>query len=177
MGRERRLRIENLVEVLRGFGKVGPLCICTKLGLCATGRRELRPAKVSLPLISHETTVAALAASIERGGQALLSEREMFACERAAGEPLYSASLSGERVHRADLLKVAEDGGPGEAIEVELTMKGAARLDELLRGWRRAVVEKRVAGVVYYCTPRTLRHVKRAVERTKTNAVVSVREI
>jgi hypothetical protein len=175
--RESRLRKAELIQVVRGFGDVGPLCVCTKLGLAASGRRELRTARVSAAAVSHDTKVAQLAASLERNGEALLSEREILATERAAGEHIFSATLPGGRVHRADLIRVGRDGGPGEAIEVELSTKGAARLDELLRAWRRAVVEKRIAGVVYQCSPRTLLYVNRAVERTKTDSVVSVREL
>src|SRR3954469_5711243 len=45
--REGRLRKAELIRVVRGFGEVGPLCVCTKLGLAATGRTELRTARVS----------------------------------------------------------------------------------------------------------------------------------
>ena len=118
-----------------------------------------------------------LAAALKRGGKALLSEREILASERAAGEHVFSATLPGGRVHRADLLRVGGDGQPADAIEVELSTKAAARLDELLRAWRRAVLEKRVARVVYRCSPRTMVYVNRAVERTKTESVVSVQEL
>ena len=175
--REGRLRKAELIRVVRGFGDVGPLCVCTKLGLVASGRRELRTARVSAAAVSHDTKVAQLAASLERSGEALLSEREILASERAAGEHVFSATLPSGRVHRADLLRVGRDGEPAEAIEVELSTKGAARLDELLRAWRRAVVEKRIARVIYRCSPRTMVHVSRAVERTKTDSVVSVREL
>lgn len=177
IGRETRLRKAELIRVVRGFGDIGPLCVCTKLGLGASGRRELRTARVSAAAVSHDTKVAQLAASLESSGEALLSEREILASERAAGEHVFSAALPGGRIHRADLLRVGQDGGVGEAIEVELSTKGAARLDELLRAWRRAVLEKRITRVVYRCSPRTIVYVNRAVERTKTGSVVSVREL
>ena len=65
----------------------------------------------------------------------------------------------------------------GEAIEVELTTKGAARLDELLRAWRLAVGEQRFTRVVYRCTPRTRLFVEKAIERTRTAEMVSVQEL
>jgi hypothetical protein len=175
--REGRLRKAELIRVVRGWGDSGPLTVATKLGLRASGRRELRPARVSAAALSHDTMVADIAAELERAGQRLLSEREIFARERAAGEHVLSAQLPGGRFHRADLIRVDEDGSPLEAIEVELTTKGARRLDELLRAWRHAVIEKRLRRVVYRCAPRTLPYVRRAVHRTRTEGVITVEEL
>jgi hypothetical protein len=172
--RERRLEKEGLIRVERGYGPIGPVALATKLGLKASGRRELRPARLSLAALTHDTIVSELAADLERLGQTVLSEREILARERAVGEPVLSASLPSGRIHRADLVRIEPDGTPREAIEVELSTKGAARLDELMRGWRRAVLDGRVTGVVYRCAPRTLPYVRRAVERTRTEAVVTV---
>lgn len=175
--RERRLENEGLIRVERGYGLIGPIAIATKLGLKAVGRSELRPARLKLAALTHDTVVAEFAAELEREGQSVLSEREILASERAAGEPNLSAPLPNGRLHRADLVRVDVDGTPREAIEVELSTKGAARLDELMRGWRRAVLDGRVSGVNYRCAPRTLPYVRRAVERTKTTAIVSVQEL
>jgi hypothetical protein len=175
--REGRLRKAELIRVVRGFGAGGPYSVATKSGLRASGRPELRAARVSWVALSHDTVVAELAARLERCGQRLLSEREIFASERAAGERRLSAQLPAGRFHRADLIRIGADDRPIEAIEVELTTKGAARLDELLRAWRQAVIEKRLQRVIYHCTPRTLPYVRRAVERTRTESVISVREL
>ena len=175
--REGRLRKAELIRVLRGFGSGGPISVATKSGLRASGRRELSTARVSAAALSHDTVVAELAASLERCGERLLSEREILASERAAGEHLLSAQLGAGRFHRADLIRVDELGVPSEAIEVELTTKGAARLDQLLRAWRDAVIEGRLARVVYRCAPRTMPYVRRAVERTRTEAVIAVEEL
>jgi len=172
IARETRLRKAALIRVERSFGGE-PLALCTRPGLRAAGRGELRIARLSAAAISHDAVVAGLAARLERGGERLLSEREMLAAERAEGARIYSASLQGGRKHRADLIRTDPRGGPGEAIEVELSTKGAARLDELLRAWRRAVLERRVSAVAYRCAPRTLRYVERAIERTKTAEMVS----
>jgi len=171
--RERRLRNDNLIRVERGFGELGPFLLATKLGLKASGRRELSTARLSLAALSHDTVVAGLAARLERQGHRLLSEREILAHERAAGDRSLSAQLPGDRFHRADLIRLDPEGGPGEAIEVELSTKGAARLDELLRGWRRAVIDRRISRVTYHCAPRTLPYVQRAIARTQTDAMVS----
>lgn len=175
--RESRLRKAELIRVVRGFGDSGPLSLATKSGLRASGRRELRTARVSAAALSHDTVVAELAAFLERSGERLLSEREILAHERAAGEHLLSAHLPSGRFHRADLIRVDRQGEPFEAIEVELSTKGAARLDQLLRAWRHAVMEKRLTRVVYRCSPRTLPYVRRAVERTRTGAVIAVEEL
>ena len=78
-----------------------------------------------------------------------LSEPEIFARERAEGERVFSAEGRPGRFHRPDL-------NPPEAIEVELTNKGASRLDALLRAWRYPIVERKVGGVRYLCSPKAL---------------------
>lgn len=176
LGRERRLREAGLVEVRCGIWGEGKLLACTKAGLRVAGHGELRPARFRLETVGHEAAVAELAARLERAGERVLSEREMLAQERAEGERSFSARLGSGRFHRADLLRTT-DGGPPEAIEVELTAKGAARLDELLRAWRRTVAERRLARVVYRCPPRTRGVLERAIKRTRTQAAVAVEEL
>jgi hypothetical protein len=173
IARETRLRRAGLLRLHRSFAGA-PIAICTKAGLLASGHPELQTARLSAAALSHDTVVAGLAARLERGGECLLSEREILAAERAEGERLYSAALKGNRYHRPDLIRLGPGGAGAEAIEVELSNKGAARLDELLRAWRRAILERRVERVVYRCTPRTKRYVERAIERTKTAGLISV---
>ncbi len=177
IARETRLRKEGLIRVVRGYGDFGPLTLATRAGLCAAGHPELRPARVSAAALSHETVLATTAAQIERRGERLISEREILARERAAGEPIHSATLPNGRAHRADMILTDEAGQIAQAIEVELSVKGATRLDQLLRSWRRAVLDRKVSGVIYRCAPRTRPYVERAVERTKTGAVISVRDL
>jgi hypothetical protein len=115
---------------------------------------------------------------MERGGARLLSERELSAREREEGRRLYSLKIDGgRRLHRCDLIATVGDGAAPEAIEVELHLKGAERLDLILRSWRRAVAEGRFGGVVYHCSPRALAGVKRAVERTATGGHIRVEEL
>jgi hypothetical protein len=174
--RERRLREAGLIEVSPGVGGSDRLLVCTKLGLRLAGRTDLRLARFSLQRVHHESVVASLAASLERAGDRTLSEREILARERAAGERVCSASLPRGRFHRADLVRLNADGGH-EAVEVELTLKGASRLDELLRAWRRVVAEQRVKRVVYRCSPDARPYVERAVERTHTSAAIAVESL
>jgi hypothetical protein len=172
--RERRLREAGLIEVSPGIGDSGRLLICTKLGLRLAGRSDLRLAQLSLQRVQHESVVALLAAELERAGDRTLSEREILARERAAGERVLSAMLPRGRFHRADLIRVGAERGDLEAVEVELTIKGADRLDEILRAWRRAVAERRVQRVIYRCSPLTRPYVERAVERTSTSGAIAV---
>jgi hypothetical protein len=173
LARERRLRLAGLIETRFGFGSGERLLVATRSGLRACGRPELGLARPSPSTLGHETVLARVGAGLERGGERLLSEREIIALERAEGGRRLSAALPHGRFHRADLIRLDGDGEPAEAIEVELSSKGAARLDAILRAWRLAVAERRLAGVVYYCTPRTRRVLERAIERTRTEAMIA----
>lgn len=171
--RERRLREAGLLEVRCGVWGAGKLVLPTRAGLRASGYDDLGPARLSLASVDHESAVAELAASIERRGERTLSEREIVALERVRGDRALSAQLTARRFHRADLIVVGRDGAP-DAIEVEPTAKGSARLGELLRAWRRAVAERRLQRVVYLCRPRSRQVVERAVARTRTGAAIVV---
>jgi hypothetical protein len=173
IARETRLRKAGLIRVARAYSGA-PLALATKAGLLACRRAELSTARLTGAAISHDSVVAELAARLERQGERLLSEREILAAERAEGARMHSASLRGGRFHRPDLIRLAAGEGGVEAIEVELSSKGAARLDELLRAWRRAILERRVDAVAYHCAPRTLGYVERAAQRTKTAELISV---
>jgi hypothetical protein len=166
--RERRLRISRLITVLPGLGATGRLTLPTRAGLAACGRPELRGVQFSFARANHEAAVATLAAKRERQGDRILSEREIVARERLEGDRHLSAGLPNGRHHRPDLIRVADTL---EAIEVELTPKAPARLDELLRAWRRAVVQRRIGRVIYLCSPATKRHVERSVGRTSTTQI------
>jgi hypothetical protein len=175
--RERRLREAGLIEVAPGFGASGRLLICTQTGLHLTGHSDLRCAELSLQRLNHELEVAHLAARLERAGDLTLSEREIRVHERAAGERVFSAPMPRGRFHRADMVRVDGKSGDLEVVEVELTTKGANRLDQILRGWCEAVAEQRVKRVVYRCSPSTRPYVKSAVQRTKTTGAVLVKKV
>jgi hypothetical protein len=168
--RERRLRRAGLIETSRGPTDHDRLLLATSLGLRACGRPDLRVARPSPATVGHETTLARIGARLELGGEEVLSEREILARERAEGARIFSAALAGSRVHRADLLRM--EAGRPEAIEVELSVKGAARLDAILRAWRFAVAEGRLSRVVYHCAPRVRPFVEKALVRTATGAMI-----
>jgi hypothetical protein len=165
--RERRLRLAGLVEVLPGVGDSGRLVLCTREGLRAVFRGELPVPRFSPGTVRHTAAVAGVAVALEREGHQVLSEREVFAREKAAGERIFSAAITERRFHRPDLI-VIED--PVEAIEVELTSKAARRLDRILRSWRRAALERRVGRVRYLCAPAAYGPVVRSASRVKAEA-------
>jgi hypothetical protein len=55
--------------------------------------------------------------------------------------------------------------------------KSNRRLDEILKGWRWAILDKKVGRVRYLCSPRALRYVERAAERTKTGRQIVVEKL
>jgi hypothetical protein len=173
--RERRLRAAGLVEVIRGPGEGERLLVATRAGRRACGRPDLPAARPSPATLRHETLLATLGARLEAGGERVLSEREIVAAERAAGSRLYSADLGRGRFHRADLVRLGADGP--EAIELELSAKGAARLDAILRAWRFAVAEGRLARVAYHCPTSTRGLIERALARTVTGEMIGVVEL
>jgi hypothetical protein len=168
--RERRLREAGLVEVLPGLGDSGRLVLCTRRGLQAIGCQELATPRFSPATLRHSATTARVGAELERAGHRVLSEREIEARERAEGCRVFSAQGRGGRYHRPDLVLL---GDPPQALEVELTDKSARRLDEILRAWRRALAAGQFVRVRYLCAPRVLGYVERAVQRTKTDAVMT----
>lgn len=173
--RERRLLLAGLIARVPGPGPGEGHLVASAAGRRACGRPELAAARPSPATLRHETVLARLGAERELSGERILSEREIVATERAEGRHLYSAELDRGRVHRADLIRLGPEGP--EAIEVELSTKAAARLDAILRAWRFAVAEGRLARVVYHCAPRTRRFVEAAIARTATSAAIEVEDL
>jgi hypothetical protein len=168
--REWRLRAAGLIEILPGLD--GRLLIATTAGRRACGRSDLAAARPSPSSLGHETLLASLGARLELAGMQILSEREIVARERGEGRRIYSASMSHGRFHRADLVSLW--AGEATAIEVELTVKAAARLVAILRAWRFAVGEGRLAHVAYHCAPRVRPYVEKAIARTASSRAISV---
>lgn len=163
LGRERRLRESRLIEVLPALGGQGRVAICTRLGLEACGRPDLRTARFAPGQLIHSCIAAYVGAEIELAGAEVLTEREVLARERCELRREFTASVARGGLHRPDLVRLGESV---EVIEVELTMKGSERLDSLVRAWSDAVILKQVSRVLYVCPPRVLRAVKRALART-----------
>jgi len=126
------------IETLRG---VSALIRASRRGLRYTGVR-LPVAQASLELVGHWIACGQVAVALERefDRHSLRSEREIRALEQGRATPFASALLGANpdaspRIHLADLAIVAERV---VAVEVELTPKAPRRLEEIIRGWRRA---------------------------------------
>lgn len=158
--RERRLRLAGLMEIAYPLERVGPFSVATKAGLGACARNELTVARLAPTTLRHEAVCALLGARLERAGQQVLSERELRAEERAWGRRVHSIRLR-TRFHRPDLIRVGKLTTP---IEAELTRKSRGRLEEIVRLWRRAVVDGRFDAVHYYCSAAALPYVERVVD-------------
>jgi hypothetical protein len=172
--RERRLRLAGLIETIPAHDAGKCLLLATAAGRRACGRPDLPPARPSPATLAHEATVARLGVRLEEQGANILAEREIVARERAEGERIFSASRL-DRFHRADLILLT-DSGP-EAIEVELTVKGARRLDAILRAWRSTVGRSGITRVVYHCDARVLPFVEKGISRTLTAATIEARPL
>ena len=172
--RERRLRERGLVEVLPAFGNSGQLVVCSRRGLRAVLREDLPVPKFSPGSVRHTAEVARVGTGLERDGAKVLSEREILAAERIAGQRVYSASMSERGFHRPDLVAISE---VVEAVEVELTSKAPLRLDVILRAWRRAVIDRKIARVHYFCADVAADSVRRSIDRTGTQQFVSIHEL
>jgi hypothetical protein len=193
LDRERRLREAGLVDVHPPIGRSGPIVAATFRGLRLADRTELGPARLSVWAANHSIACARVAAQLERGGDEVLSERELLAEERQLGERCYSAQRSyPERGwHRPDLYCFARvDGGIEEhAIEVELTAKAPERLVGILRAWEshklrnpdaREILEPAKQSphwIVYLCAPKVVPFVERAVKKAGAGWCVDVQEL
>lgn len=104
-----------------------------------------------------------------------LSERELRACEGDGQRPLASVALGvlpdGRRaLHRPDLALL--DGEDHVlAIEVELSVKAARRLQAIARAYARA---RHLSHVYYLATPPAARAVSRAVAEVRAGDRVTV---
>ena len=110
-----------------------------------------------------------------------MSVREVHVAEFEAGGPLASAELGRlpdgrPRLRRADLVLMPgePDGRRPVAVEVELAVKGARRLEAICRAWARC---RLVESVRYYASPAAARAVARAVERVQAHDVIEIHSL
>jgi hypothetical protein len=150
------------------------LYVATRLGLGYTGLSHLEVCRVSVASVSHWRACADIALALAREGR-VRSVRELRFAEREAGRPIASAII-GEfpggraKLHRPDLVLRPPDGST-VAIEVELAVKGASRLEQILRGYAH---NRQLAGVRYYASPQAARAVRRASRLACTTDLVEV---
>ncbi len=151
------------------------LYIATAEGLRWCGLQRMGVQRVGPGGFEHAWQVANVAAEPVREGWRMLSERDIRWQEAETGGLIASAQLgelpSGRAaLHRPDLAFVSPANGTF-AIEVELSLKGARRLDAICRAYARA---RHIEQVIYLATPQAARSVERAVARTRAEDRITV---
>ncbi len=142
------------------------LFAATSAGMKACGEQGLEPCRVSAANAEHLIACACVAARLERKLPCarIAGERELRRQERELGGALASATLmgAGRRVaHRPDLVIWGRgETEPPIAVEVELSVKSARRLEKICTAWARC---RQVAGVIYVVSPVSEQAVLRAV--------------
>jgi hypothetical protein len=155
------------------------LYVATRDGLQWARLARLEPCRVGVASARHFALCARLAVVLERREPAyrVWSEREVRVAELDAGGPVASAELGRlpdgrPRLRRADLvLMPRERDRRPVAIEVELAVKWARRLEAICRAWARC---RLVDSVRYYASPAAARAVARAVERVQAHDVIEI---
>jgi len=142
------------------------LYVATTDGVAFAGLGELDLARVNEASVRHWALCARLAVVLEQRERCeVWGEPRLRAAERQAGEPVASA-LRGTlpdgrpRLRRPDLVLFPPDPALPVAVEVELSVKPAGRLQAICRAWARC---RLVSEVRYYAPPHVGRAVSRAV--------------
>jgi hypothetical protein len=170
----------GLLATLRLLYGQPALYVATREGLQWAQLARLEPCRVGVASARHFALCARLAVVLERRepGYRLWSEREMRVAELDAGEAVASAELGRlpdgrPRLRRSDLVLMPRDQAAGRpiAIEVELAVKWARRLEAICRAWARC---RLVGHVRYYASPGAARAVARAVERVQARDVIEI---
>ncbi len=158
------------------------LYAATREGLAWAGLATVDPARVGVATVRHWATCARLAVVLERGERVRVwGEPRLRAAERDTGAPIASAELglTGDgrrRLRRPDLVLFPLGARPGlpVAVEVELSVKGARRLEAICRAWARC---RLVEEVRYYAPPAVARAVSRAVSSVHAEEAIRVRSL
>jgi hypothetical protein len=164
------LEAAGLIERSRLLYQQSGLAVATRAGLRLVGLEDLGVARLSPASVAHWQASTTIAVLLERryGPGSVGGVREIRAAERATDRPIATAPI-GVTKHLPDLVVWGPDG-PGRpggmAVEVELTAKAPKRLEQIVRGWRRAVGHGVISGVLYVCSPEGMRAVTRAVDVT-----------
>jgi hypothetical protein len=170
------LEAAGLIERSRLLYGQSGLTVATRAGLRLCGLEDLGVARVSAASVAHWQASTTVAVLLERrhGNGTVGGVREIRAAERASGRLVATCEV-GVSAHLPDLV-VWGPAGAGEAgglaVEVELTAKAPRRLEQIVRGWRRAVSQGVVRRVLYVCSPEALRAVERAIASTDAHQQV-----
>jgi hypothetical protein len=142
----------------------------TRRGLKLAGVSGIEPSRVSPGGARHAILCCAAAVTLEQTypDRLVLGEPSVRRLERESPRPLAEIGRltcgSGTRNrHRPDLLLVdrGDAGRSPVAVEIELTVKGAARLKSICLAWARS---REVAGAVYMAAPEVMAPLGRAIE-------------
>jgi hypothetical protein len=130
---------------------------------------------VSAGQVDHRLRCASTAQLLaeEFGAEHVITERELRLHERIDSEPIASARLSDGRLHRPDLVVLAEPAPI--AIEVELAPKGPKRLEPIIEAWKQATW---VSEVRYYAEPGTTRRgLERAIPKLDASSRIRLFDV
>jgi hypothetical protein len=169
----------QLVEPWRLLHRRPALYVATRAGLAWAGLGRYEPCRLGVVTAHHYALCAHLSVVLERTepGAMVWSEREVRAAELDAGRAIASAEQGRlpdgrPRLRRADLvLMPCGQARRPVAVEVELAVKGARRLEAICRAWARC---RLVDSVRYYASPAAARAVTRAVDRVHAHDVIEI---
>jgi hypothetical protein len=136
----------------------------------------LDPAKVAVSTTRHWALCALLAVVLERRervevwGEPRLRAAELEADGAVASGRLGRLPDGRPRLRRPDLVLFPPDTAP-VAVEVELSVKGASRLEAICRAWARC---RLVSEVRYYAPPHVARAVSRAVSSVRAHDAIRI---
>src|SRR4051812_21813877 len=155
------------------------LYTATRDGLAWAGMPQVEPARVGVATTRHWATCARLAVQLERTERVeVWGEPRLRAAELDAGRAVASAQLGylpdgKPRLRRPDLVLFPDAALP-VAVEVELSVKGARRLEAICRAWARCRI---VSEVRYYAPPHVARAVSRAVASVHADDAIRILSI
>ncbi|HST54316.1 MAG TPA: hypothetical protein VLJ42_00270 [Solirubrobacteraceae bacterium] len=158
------------------YGRSGMYC-ATSAGLRWRNLGRLGVCRVRPGGFEHAWQVAQAAVELQAclPDWDVMSDRRIRWFEAENNRPFASAEVgrSGERpaLHRPDLALVSPEDGLVVSIEVELSVKSAARLATICRGWARA---RHLYGVYYLAAPEPGRAVRRAVNAAHATDSINV---
>lgn len=169
----------GLLEHRRVFHAQPGVYLATVAGLQAAEVELPRP-RVDIRTYRHDRIATDVLVELERefGPAGVVTERELRSREGQSAEGLrYAVRLGGEATRRGlhfpDLAVESEDGRP-LVVEVELAVKGRARLESIVGAYVRG---RHVGGVRYYAAPAARVAVGRAVSRASAGELFDLRPL
>lgn len=168
----------GLLEHRRVFHAQPGVYLATVAGLAAAGIRLPR-ARIDIRTYRHDRIATGVSIELERelGPAAVVTERELRARDATGADRLRYAVRLGAQTTRRGLhfpdLAVETDRGR-LVVEVELAVKGRARLDAIVGAYVRG---RHIAAVRYYAAPAARAAVERAIGRASAGELFDVRPL